>query len=65
MRSERVYSRGGIRTAIMRFKEVWVDWRGGRSARQIAISGANVEVGGIAKTGAMALQGFNNRYLSW
>ena len=49
----------------MRFKEVWVDWRGGRSARQITISGANVEVGGIAKTGAMALQGFNNRYLSW
>ena len=44
---------------------MWLDWRGSRSARQIAMPGANVEVGGVVKTGAMTLQSFNNRYLSW
>ena len=54
-----------VKQLTMRFTEVWADWRGGRSARQIAMPGANVEVGGVVKTGAMALQSLTNRYLSW
>jgi len=52
-------------TDIMRFAEVWVDWRGSHSARQIIMPGANVEVGGIAKTGAVMFSSCDNRYLTW